>query len=90
MYHEGAVVSLLELLVYHSAACEAIGDSVVDLIDYCHRTLAASSSSSSSPCGKSPIATDPLLKHLDIGHLEASIAIRCISILRFLACHADQ
>ena len=84
MYHEGAVVSLLELFVYHSAACEAIGDSVVDLIDYCHRTLVASSA------GKSQIAGHDSLKHLDIAHLEASIAIRCISILRFLACHADK
>lgn len=84
MYHEGAVVSLLELLVYHSAACEAIGDSLVDLIDYCQRTLVASSA------GKSPIAKHDSLKHLDIAHLEASIAIRCISILRFLACHADK
>lgn len=84
MYHEGAAVSLLELLVYHCAACEAIGDSTVDLIDYCHRTLVNASS------GRSSIARHELLKHLDIAHLEASIAIRCISILRYLACHADK
>jgi hypothetical protein len=79
---------LLELLLYHSAACEALGDSIVDLIDYCHRTLLRSASSSSR--NHPSLADSPILKHLDVSHLEANIAIRCIAILRFLAGHADK
>ncbi|XP_059351912.1 zinc finger MYND domain-containing protein 10-like isoform X2 [Daphnia carinata] len=88
LYHEGAVISLLELLLYHSAACEALGDSIVDLIDYCHRTLLRSAATA-APRNPS-LADSPLLKHLDVSHLEANIAIRCIAILRFLAGHADN
>lgn len=91
LYHEGAVISLLELLLYHSAACEALGDSIVDLIDYCHRTLLRSAASPSSSSRHHPsLADSPVLKHLDVSHLEANIAIRCIAILRFLAGHADK
>jgi hypothetical protein len=36
------------------------------------------------------LADSPILKHLDVSHLEANIAIRCIAILRFLAGHADK
>jgi hypothetical protein len=78
---------LLELLLYHSAACEDMGDSIVDLIDYCHRTLLRSAASSRN---HPSLADSPILKHLDVSHLEANIAIRCIAILRFLAGHADK
>jgi hypothetical protein len=78
----------LELSLYHSAACEALGDSVVDLIDYCHRVLLVIAAAGDR--SKSKIASSPALKHLDIEHLEASVALRCIAILRFLAGHADK
>ncbi|XP_046646929.1 zinc finger MYND domain-containing protein 10-like isoform X3 [Daphnia pulicaria] len=90
LYHEGAVISLLELLLYHSAACEALGDSIVDLLDYCHRTLLRSAAASASSRNHPSLADSPILKHLDVSHLEANIAIRCIAILRFLAGHADN
>lgn len=80
---------MLELLLYHSAACEALGDSIVDLIDYCHRTLLRSVATTTAP-KKPSLADSPVLKHLDVSHLEANIAIRCIAILRFLAGHADK
>lgn len=35
LYHELTVVSLLETVLYHENSCEALGDAVIDLIDYC-------------------------------------------------------
>lgn len=35
LYHELAVISLLETVLYHENSCEALGDAVIDLIDYC-------------------------------------------------------
>lgn len=35
LYHESAVVSLLETVLYHENSCESLGDAVIDLIDYC-------------------------------------------------------
>ncbi|KAF4529604.1 hypothetical protein B566_EDAN017927 [Ephemera danica] len=35
LYHEVTAVSLLETMLYHSDACKELGDSSVDLVDYC-------------------------------------------------------
>lgn len=35
LYHEMTAISLLETALYHENSCEALGDTVVDLIDYC-------------------------------------------------------
>ena len=94
LYHEGCVATLLELMLYHQAACESLADALVDLIDYCHRTLttliaghdddaAAAAASVATPAGH------PSLRHLDVARLERSIAIRCISILRYVTGHAE-
>lgn len=37
MYHEASVLNLLEVLLYHRTACEAVDDTLVELIDYCYR-----------------------------------------------------
>lgn len=39
LYHEGAAISLLELLLYHENGCHALGDSAIDLIDYCSQAI---------------------------------------------------
>lgn len=39
LYHEASLVNLLECLLYHSSAVEALGDSIVDLVDVCARRL---------------------------------------------------
>jgi zinc finger MYND domain-containing protein 10 len=35
LFHESTVVSLMETILYHENACEALGDFVIDLMDYC-------------------------------------------------------
>lgn len=35
LYHELTAISLLETVLYHENSCEALGDAVIDLIDYC-------------------------------------------------------
>ena len=37
MYHEAAIVNLLEVMLYHRTACESSEDALVELIDYCYR-----------------------------------------------------
>lgn len=39
LYHEGAAISLLEILLYHENGCQALGDSAIDLIDYCAQAI---------------------------------------------------
>ena len=39
LYQEGVLTNLLEALMYHKQACEAAGDLILELVDYCHRKL---------------------------------------------------
>ena len=39
LYHEAVLINLLESVLYHKQACEAAGDMIVELTDYCHRKL---------------------------------------------------
>ncbi|KAJ3156244.1 Zinc finger MYND domain-containing protein 10 [Geranomyces michiganensis] len=41
LYHETTVLNLLEIVLYNEPSVTALGDSVVDLIDYCARKLVA-------------------------------------------------
>ena len=42
LYHEAVLINLLESVLYHKQACEAAGDMIVELTDYCHRKLVSS------------------------------------------------
>uniref|UniRef100_A0A8C1AA81 Zinc finger MYND domain-containing protein 10 n=2 Tax=Cyprinus carpio TaxID=7962 RepID=A0A8C1AA81_CYPCA len=39
IHHEATIINLLETIMYHKESSEAAGDSVLDLVDYCHRKL---------------------------------------------------
>lgn len=34
-YHEATIVSMIEIVLYHENGCDALGESALDLIDYC-------------------------------------------------------
>jgi len=59
---------------------------VIDLIDYCHRTLTRSAAARSSHDAAGAHAH---LRHLDVIQLENSLILRCIAILRYVAGHSD-
>ena len=58
----------------------------MDVIDYCHRTLTRHLGARSSHSGA---LEHPQLRHLDLCHVEDSITLRCIAILRYVAGHSD-
>ena len=39
LYHEATLLNLLEVLLYHETAAENIGDAMIDLVDYCARSM---------------------------------------------------
>ena len=39
LFHEPTVCNLLEVLLFHSHVCEKLGDSLIDLVDYCVRKM---------------------------------------------------
>lgn len=38
-YHEATAISMLEILLYHENGCDALNDSIIDLIDYCAQAI---------------------------------------------------
>ena len=41
MHHESVLCNLLEVLLYHDYAAQALGDGLIDLVDYCCRQVSA-------------------------------------------------
>lgn len=39
LFHEATVISLIEICLFHQNGCESLGDSALDLIDYCLQSL---------------------------------------------------
>ncbi|NWT66706.1 ZMY10 protein, partial [Prunella himalayana] len=39
LHHEASIINLLETVFFHKEICESAEDSILDLIDYCHRKL---------------------------------------------------
>lgn len=44
LYHEATLVNLFEVLLYHKHVCEAGGEMMIELVDYCARKLTRISS----------------------------------------------
>lgn len=40
LFHEGAVISLLDVALYHASSCEGLMGTALDLIDYCAQGVA--------------------------------------------------
>ncbi|XP_066143556.1 zinc finger MYND domain-containing protein 10-like [Euwallacea fornicatus] len=90
LYHEGVCISLLELVMYHSSCCEALGDSAVDLLDYACGVVSQllSNKPQKKPTRNEESAQQELTRQRDV--LTFSTGIRCLSILRYLAENLDK
>ena len=41
MYHEATISNLFEVFLYYDYACQAMGDALIDLVDWCVRKITA-------------------------------------------------
>uniref|UniRef100_A0A671W7S6 Zinc finger MYND domain-containing protein 10 n=1 Tax=Sparus aurata TaxID=8175 RepID=A0A671W7S6_SPAAU len=61
IHHEATIINLLETIMFHKDSCEAADDSVLDLVDYCHRKLTLLASKAThdqhNPTGKAVVST---------------------------------
>jgi hypothetical protein len=98
LYHEAVLINLLESVLYHKQACEAAGDMIVELTDYCHRKLVWLLSAPAPERSADPqelkaqlIAEgqqDYLTKQVEA--IRRSSALYCLSIVRFLTDHMAE
>lgn len=88
LYHESTAVSLLETVLFHENSCEALGDVVIDLIDYCVHGVTQLIGLSHSSQEKSETKVD--LKPIEElegqqNDLQFGIGMKCITILSYLS-----
>ncbi|EDV24952.1 uncharacterized protein TRIADDRAFT_56398 [Trichoplax adhaerens] len=81
LYHEAAVVNLLETLMYHKESWEAVGDVCLDIVDYCHRKLTQLIARQESKTDWYPgiVSEEQNLKYQSL-QIEFDIAARTVSI----------
>ncbi|XP_004615274.1 zinc finger MYND domain-containing protein 10 [Sorex araneus] len=100
VHHEASIINLLETVFFHKEVCESAEDSVLDLLDYCHRklTLLVARSSHSSPLEKEVKEEDEesqysnpmqeLQKQAEL--MEFEIALKALSVLRYITDCVDS
>ena len=86
IFHEGVVLNLLEIVCYYKTALEALGENLVDLMDYVYEKL-------------SLLAGGEDLKRFfgeeedfgffegNLGRVEFEVRMSCLSILRYVSDH---
>ncbi|XP_075039977.1 zinc finger MYND domain-containing protein 10 [Mixophyes fleayi] len=98
IHHEATVINLLETIFYHKEVCESTEDVVLDLIDYCHRKLIMLVSRSGAgipsqdrvlPSAANETSSLEELKQ-QAEALEFDIAVKCLSVLRYITDHTDS
>ncbi|XP_029550645.1 zinc finger MYND domain-containing protein 10 [Salmo trutta] len=99
IHHEASIINLLETIMYHKDSCEGADDSVLDLVDYCHRKLTLLASRAS----RDDAPTQDRLSHTESGDsssmqdlqgqnaaLEFEISLKALSVLRYITDHTDS
>uniref|UniRef100_A0A673LPP4 Zinc finger MYND domain-containing protein 10 n=1 Tax=Sinocyclocheilus rhinocerous TaxID=307959 RepID=A0A673LPP4_9TELE len=89
IHHEATIINLLETIMYHKESSEAACDSVLDLLDYCHRKLTLLAGRSVS--GQIPTEdriTHDLQRQSDM--LEFEISVKALSVLCYITDHIES
>ncbi|XP_056130842.1 zinc finger MYND domain-containing protein 10 [Lampris incognitus] len=99
IHHEATVINLLETVLFHKDSCDAADDSLLDLMDYCHRKLTLLVSKTSregapvqdrhSLSGKADASSIQELQ-IQSAALEYEISLKALSVLRYITDHADS
>jgi predicted Zn-ribbon and HTH transcriptional regulator len=88
LYNEAIVINILENFFYHLTACQAAGDYLVDIVEYCYMKLIRLVNLKPRP---EPDAARILSPEEDMEikseELEYNIALSCLSIMRYITDH---
>nr|XP_041574717.1 zinc finger MYND domain-containing protein 10 isoform X3 [Taeniopygia guttata] len=99
LYHEASIINLLETVFFHKEICESAEDSILDLIDYCHRklTLLAARSTKAQAVTSAELCAEPLASPSSMQELqkqaevmEFEISLKALSVLRFITDQVDS
>ncbi|XP_064352585.1 zinc finger MYND domain-containing protein 10 isoform X4 [Camelus dromedarius] len=94
IHHEASIINLLETVFFHKEVCESAEDTILDLVDYCHRklTLLVAQSGHGGPSEEeeSQYSTpmQELQKQAEL--MEFEIALKALSVLRYITDCVDS
>lgn len=98
IHHEATIINLLETIMFHKDSYEAADDSVLDLVDYCHRKLtllvskvAREGDAMHDQLDKVKTGASPMeeLQSQNTA-LEFGISLKALSVLRYITDHTDN
>lgn len=93
LYHEATAISLMELLLYHENGCQALGDTAIDLIDYCAQAIVQLIGLSQMKHMEESVDSEKLQTNEELERqkkdLLYKIGLRCLTILSFIADKID-
>uniref|UniRef100_A0A8D0EKB2 Zinc finger MYND domain-containing protein 10 n=1 Tax=Strix occidentalis caurina TaxID=311401 RepID=A0A8D0EKB2_STROC len=87
LHHEASIINLLETVFFHKEICESAEDSILDLIDYCHRKLtllAARSPQGDEDEQQWAVLVPPQELQKQAEMMEFEISLKALSVLRFI------
>ncbi|NXP54183.1 ZMY10 protein, partial [Heliornis fulica] len=100
LHHEASIINLLETMFFYKEICASAEDSILDLIDYCHRklTLLAARSASgqvvtpmelrledlASLSSMQPVLVPPQELQQQAEAMEFEISLKALSVLRYI------
>ncbi|RKO94104.1 hypothetical protein BDK51DRAFT_18762, partial [Blyttiomyces helicus] len=91
LYHEATIANLLELMLFWKESCVAVGDSLLDLVDYCSRKFAVLSAweeDTTQKTAKEMLEVDDHKRLVENSkELNFTIAMSTLSIFRYLTDH---
>uniref|UniRef100_A0A4W6CHC0 Zinc finger MYND domain-containing protein 10 n=1 Tax=Lates calcarifer TaxID=8187 RepID=A0A4W6CHC0_LATCA len=94
IHHEATIINLLETIMFHKDSCEAADDSLLDLVDYCHRKLTLLASKATAALDQHNLTgkTDASSTELQIqsAALEFEISLKAVSVLRYVTDHTNS
>ncbi|XP_071351391.1 zinc finger MYND domain-containing protein 10 isoform X1 [Trachinotus anak] len=99
IHHEATIINLLETIMFHTDSCEAADDSVLDLVDYCHRklTLLASKATREGTTAHDQhnltgqtVASSIEELQIQSAALEFEISLKAVSVLRYITDHTNS
>ncbi|KAM9374724.1 zinc finger MYND domain-containing protein 10 [Phaethornis superciliosus] len=93
LHHEASIINLLETVFFYKEICESAEDSILDLIDYCHRKLTLLTAQSAKGQAVTPAelrtkdlpnpsSMEELKKQAEM--MEFEISLKALSVLRFI------
>ncbi|NXK88545.1 ZMY10 protein, partial [Formicarius rufipectus] len=82
LHHEASIINLLETVFFYKEICESAEDSILDLIDYCHRKLTLLAARSTS--GQAAVLVPPQELQKQAETMEFEISLKALSVLRFI------